>query len=268
MLRFSVLLAALLLARPVLAETMSPWQPSTKSAARLIAAEGLQEGRYHAGVEIRLDPKTITYWRNPGEAGVPPVFDFSASVNVARAEVLYPAPKRLAEAGGVEAFGYVDGVTFPVLVTPKDAGQPVHLELELAYAACEKICVPAQAHASLDLRMTGGLSGGAIGRAESAVPLRLTTAAAGLALKGAAQGGKPGWSVTLPGKTMAAQDVFVEGPEGWFFDSKPGAAPGEFAIVLAEAPKGAEMPRIPVTLTFTGAGRAVEISAALDWIVH
>lgn len=268
MYRFSVLLAALFFASSAVAETVSPWQPSTKSAARLIADEGLRGGVYHAGVEIRLDPKTITYWRTPGEAGVPPVFDFSASVNVAKADVLYPVPKRLSEAGGVEAFGYVDTVIFPILVTPKDASQPVHLEMELAYAACEKICVPAQAHASLDLRLAGGISSGAIGQAEAAVPVILAAGAAGFSVKARAPGSKAGWTISVPGTTLAARDVFVEGLEGWFFDSKPGAAPGEFEIELADAPKGADLPRIPVTLTFTGAGRAVEIATALDWIVH
>src|SRR5580692_6914991 len=113
----------------------SDWARSSKSEARLVAgAPG------EAGVEVRLAPGAITYWRDPGDAGVPPRFDFAGSRNLARAEPAYPAPTRIAESDGSDAFGYQDVVVFPIAVAPADPGQPVELALQFDYAVCEKLC--------------------------------------------------------------------------------------------------------------------------------
>ena len=88
-LAFALLLfGAFLYGAPALAADAfsTDWAPAAKSDARLVAAGGAL-----AGFEIRLAPNAITYWRDPGESGVPPTFDFSASQNVASAEVDLPA---------------------------------------------------------------------------------------------------------------------------------------------------------------------------------
>ena len=271
MIRFSVVfLAIFALAAPASAQLASPWQSSARSKARLIADEGLRAGKYHAGAEIVLEPNSITYWREPGEAGVPPRFDFSASTNVDKVEVQYPAPQRIAEAGGVAAFGYLRGVVFPLIVTPKDAGVAVHLEMEISYAACEKICVPAFAHGDADLSpgvATGELSP-VLAQAEANVPKKLDSAVAGAILLSQPAGAKPAWSITLPATTLAANDLFVQAPEGWYFESKAGTKPGEFIILLADAPKTPDAMPVPVVLTFTGAENAVEFATLLDRTGH
>src|SRR5258708_494959 len=121
MLRLAALL--LLAASPALAAGPfdSDWSPGAKSRARLIAdASG-------AGLEITLAPGAITYWRAPGEAGVPPTFDFPGSQNLARAEVAFPAPERIPEPDGSVAFGYRASVILPTAVTAADPAKPVRL---------------------------------------------------------------------------------------------------------------------------------------------
>ena len=104
-----------------------------KSQARLIAAGGSL-----AGFEIRLAPGAITYWRDPGDAGVPPVFDFAGSDNVAKVEPVFPAPRRIRESDGSEAFGYDSDVVFPLRIEPSDPAKPVTLKLHANFAVCEK----------------------------------------------------------------------------------------------------------------------------------
>jgi len=90
-----------------------------------------------------------TYWRNPGDAGgVPPSFDWSKSENLARATVLYPAPKRFSDRAG-DTIGYKGTVVFPVRLTPKDPKKPIDLHLTLDYGICNEICIPAEAALSL-----------------------------------------------------------------------------------------------------------------------
>ena len=94
-----------------------------------------------AGVQLRMDPGWKTYWRNPGDSGVPPSFDWTGSKNLKHAEVLYPAPHRFADAGGT-AIGYDDEVVFPVKLTPEREGEPIELKLAFAYGLCKDLCIP------------------------------------------------------------------------------------------------------------------------------
>jgi DsbC/DsbD-like thiol-disulfide interchange protein len=129
----------------------STWASGQKSSLRLIAAGGAPpQSFYRAGIEVRLDPGALTYWRMPGGAGVPPVFSFEGSANASDIVVSYPVPLRIDE-DGTEAFGYRDRVIFPVRVTPKDATRPVLLVLNVSYAVCSRICLPAKAEARLAL---------------------------------------------------------------------------------------------------------------------
>ncbi len=148
-------------ALPLLACTVTPvaagppeseWISGYNSRVRLIGGSSENTGgrRFVAGVEIETKPDWKTYWRNPGDAGVPPAFDWSKSTNVATAEVRYPAPQRLVDKSGI-TIGYLGGVVFPVMVTPADPAKPVALKLTIDYGVCKDICVPAQADLTLDI---------------------------------------------------------------------------------------------------------------------
>src|SRR5262245_66306421 len=64
------------------AEDVTRWDGDARSAVRLVAgSQRTADGALRAGVEIRLKAGWHTYWRYPGDAGVPPKFDFSASKN-------------------------------------------------------------------------------------------------------------------------------------------------------------------------------------------
>src|SRR6476469_6318575 len=130
-------------ASSAIAADVSPWADDLQSAARLIAAPAHNEagGRvFRAGVEIKLKEGWKTYWRYPGDSGVPPVLDFSASQNVKAVTVLYPAPMRFPDGAGGNSIGYKGAVILPLHVTPQDVRKPVTLRLKLGYAVCEKLC--------------------------------------------------------------------------------------------------------------------------------
>ena len=52
-----------------------------------------------AAVEIRLAPGWHTYWRVPGEAGIPPRFDWSGSQNLAAVAYEWPRPEIIVSYG-------------------------------------------------------------------------------------------------------------------------------------------------------------------------
>ena len=129
------------------------WQGTDKSQLRLITAQTSWRGkpRLFAGIEIRLAPKWKTYWRTPGDTGIPPFFDWQGSTNLLKAEVLYPFPVRFQDAGST-SIGYKSNVTLPVVITPKDASKPVHLKLNASYAICYDLCVPVTAQQELMIK--------------------------------------------------------------------------------------------------------------------
>jgi DsbC/DsbD-like thiol-disulfide interchange protein len=134
---------------PVPVTIASPWVDLHKARVRLVAG-ARQTRSYLAGVEITLADEWKTYWRNPGDAGVPPIFDWMGSTNVASIKTLYPAPSRIPESAA-ETIGYKGAVLFPVVVTPQDVGKPVELKLLLEFGICREICIPAQAMLSLTI---------------------------------------------------------------------------------------------------------------------
>lgn len=132
------------------------WVKDAYSKARLVSGAIEKGGKEEtlAGVQIRLSPGWKTYWRNPGDSGVPPSFDWSGSKNLKSAEVLYPVPHRFSDAGGT-AIGYSDEVVFPVRVTPERPGEPVELKLNLSYGVCKTLCVPSEESLTLELLPQG-----------------------------------------------------------------------------------------------------------------
>lgn len=121
----------------------SPWVTSTSSKARLVSGTVDLGGKptLIAGVQLRMNSGWKTYWKNPGDSGVPPAFDWTGSKNLKQAELLYPAPHSFAEAGGT-AIGYDDEVVFPVKLTPEREGEPIELKLAFSYGLCKDLCVP------------------------------------------------------------------------------------------------------------------------------
>lgn len=240
-----ILFAVLKSPAPLLADPFAtPWSGADSAKARLIAAPA--DGFVRAGVAIALAPDALTYWREPGEAGVPPVFSFEGSRNVAAAEVLYPAPKRIDEAG-TEAFGYRGGVVFPIHVRPRDPMAPMTLALTLDYAVCTRICLPVKFKTELILPLSGTSPfAPELAAAEAQVPQVL--ASADIAGKIKLEAGQDArWTLVWMEPTPVT-DLFAEAPEGWYFTTKK-IGDNRFAIGETEHPAGAAAADLRLTLT-------------------
>jgi DsbC/DsbD-like thiol-disulfide interchange protein len=218
----------------VAADAASPWVALHAARARLVAGKAKAAGGGRlAGLEIEIADGWKTYWRMPGDAGVPPTFDWSGSANAASSpKVLYPAPMRMAEAGG-EVIGYKRTVLFPIEVTPQDPAKPVDLKLALEFGICRDICVPATANFKLVLppAAKGGESG-AVADAVDRVPRpQAQRRPKDPELKQVAvdTGGSEGSRLTVVAAFHGAQgaDAFIEAPEGLYVPLPRQEAQGE-----------------------------------------
>ncbi len=257
------------------ADDVSRWDGDARSAARLIAASRPADGAaalLRAGVEIRLKPGWHTYWRYPGDSGIPPQFDFTRSDNVRAVDVLWPAPQRLPVAGNI-SIGYDRDVILPLRVIAKDPGMPVVLRLKLDYAICEKLCVPAEARAELALAPVRSSFDVALAAAEARVPKKLamgegqTLSVRSLHREDGAARPKVVVDVAAPHGNV---DLFAEGPTAQWALPVPapidGAPAGQrrFVFELDGAPSGASYGGAVITLTAVAGGEAIQVTSRLD----
>jgi DsbC/DsbD-like thiol-disulfide interchange protein len=252
------------------ASNASPWSNDIRSSARIIAGSVPgNSGTLRAGIEIKLQPGWKTYWRYPGDSGVPPQFDFAGSENLASAEVLYPAPHSFKDEAGT-SIGYKETVIFPVRVTPHDASKPVKLDAKIDYAVCEKLCIPAEGKAQLLLERSAAAND-ALTAAEASVPKHVPAGEIALKLKRSAAKPKPLVTLEVAAPDGEPVEVFVEGPgKDWALPiPKPaqGAPKGHrhFSFEFDGLPPGAD-PKGKYDLTFTivTPNRAFEAVTRLD----
>jgi DsbC/DsbD-like thiol-disulfide interchange protein len=250
----------------------SPWNENSNAAVRLVAGNrSAGDAALRAGVEIKLAPGWKTYWRYPGDSGVPPRFDFAESRNVKSVAVAWPAPRRHRDESGTTIV-YTDDVIFPLRVVPQDPAQPVKLILKIDYAVCANVCIPADGHAELDLDGAPSPLDTVLTDAEAQVPkpakLGDTAPLAVRAVHRDGGGDHPRVVVDVAGPDPV--DLFVEGPAPeWALpvpDPVAGAPTGlhRFSFVVDGAPPDAKIGGAVLTFTLTSGAGAIEVKAPLD----
>jgi len=166
---FAATIFAALFAIEARAQDASPWQQDSHSAVRLLA--GSRSGAVLlGGIAFQLQPGWKTYWRTPGDSGVPPRFDFSKSDNVEAVTVLWPAPTKFDDGAGGNSLGYHDQVVLPLRIVAKNADKPVTLRADINYAVCEKLCIPVEASVQLAFNSVASTEDSALFAALDTVP--------------------------------------------------------------------------------------------------
>ncbi len=139
-------LPAALAASPALAADLPPGI----AGARLVDGWAEPDGSRRAALVVELQPGWKTYWRAPGEAGVPPMLDWGGSVNLGAVAIDWPAPEMFHTAGLV-TLGYHDRMVLPLRLTIPDADAPTALHLHADLGLCRDICVPVALDLAADL---------------------------------------------------------------------------------------------------------------------
>ncbi len=248
----------------------SSWSDAMGARMRVIAPGGppAADGSQTIGLEIELEPGWKTYWRSPGDSGVPPYFDHSASANIADLQIDWPAPHRFDDSGGMSV-GYKSSVVLPITIKPQSAALPVLLTLSVDYGVCKEICVPASGTAKLVLGRN--LAADAEASATLARYQEKVPADAGPDLAVTAVAAKERQSLTIETRladVSADSDLFVEGPESWYFPAPKKTAEKDgtvtWTLPLDGVPQDASLSGTELTLTLVNGQRAVEQKWRLD----
>ncbi|MDP5334327.1 MAG: protein-disulfide reductase DsbD family protein [Paracoccaceae bacterium] len=136
-----------------------PAQAGSDSPADMVRIEVLpgwstQNGQHVVALHLALAPGWKTYWRAPGDAGIPPAMEFHGAYNLASVDTIWPTPEVFSQ-NGLQTVGYADELVLPMLVVPQDPGQPARLSARLQIGICNTICVPVEFDLALDLPAKG-----------------------------------------------------------------------------------------------------------------
>jgi DsbC/DsbD-like thiol-disulfide interchange protein len=135
--RMKIIALLALIATPACATTQDDILSATLLPGWMAA-----DGTHMAALQLVMAPGWKTYWRSPGEAGIPPLFDWSGSTNMGSIRYHWPSPD-VFHTNGMRSIGYHDVLILPVEVTPQDATQPVLLQGRVDLGICKDICMPA-----------------------------------------------------------------------------------------------------------------------------
>jgi len=258
------------LATSACAEDSSPWQRDAHSALRLLAGSR-SGGVLLGGIAIQLEPGWKTYWRNPGDSGVPPRFDFSKSDNVEAVTILWPAPTKFDDGAGGFSLGYKKQVVLPLRIVAKSADKPVTLRADITYAVCDKLCIPVEATGELTFSSVASTEDGGLATALDAVPKPANIGDPNpLTIRDVKRDGDKKVLVDVSAPAGAEVNLFVEGPTpDWALPIPEPVSPGppgvkRFAFDLEGLPPGAKPEGAALKFTLTGGERAYEFNVNLN----
>jgi DsbC/DsbD-like thiol-disulfide interchange protein len=221
------------------------FRPFKEVQLRLLGMRDAQ-GQFTGALDMRLAEGFKTYWKNAGDSGVPPQFDFSSSEGVSAITSRLPLPHSFDDGAGGKAFGYKQDVMF-VLAGKAEPGAILRLKLD--FAVCGTLCIPLSAELALDLARDGMAESDAVARlAATRAALPQPLGVEGVSIK---RTGEHAFTLRLPYPgDVRTLEVFPDAPA--FFEVKGISAtePGVVSVQLLAQPAPGK-PRLgPLSLTY------------------
>ncbi|TBF76664.1 protein-disulfide reductase DsbD domain-containing protein [Rhizobium leguminosarum] len=252
---------------------VSAWADNEGGRMRLVALAPDAGGKIRAALQIEPKPGWITYWKEPGNSGIPPQITIAPESGVTLDAIAYPVPKHFFN-GAIEDIAYDAPVTLPLSLTAAGKG-PVTIDAAAFIGICKDICIPFQANLQLklgpaiqshpeeeailqaaDARLPKPPSQDFDVTAHAMSPDRKTLS---LDLVLPNEG---------PGEGKAAPDIIVTGPSGYAFTKQIGGkrdgATFKVAISIGKLPKDYDMAGKQWSVLVIDGKRAMETTLALE----
>jgi DsbC/DsbD-like thiol-disulfide interchange protein len=101
------------------------------------------DGTYMSALRLTLPQGWKTYWRAPGDAGIPPQFSWRGSRNIDALEITWPTPE-VFDSNGLRTIGYQNQLVLPFEITPKKPDGPVRIRGRVDLGLCKDVCIPGE----------------------------------------------------------------------------------------------------------------------------
>ncbi len=254
---------------------ITPWANNEGGRMRLVVMPPEPDGKIRGALQIEPKPGWITYWREPGDTGIPPKISFSQSSGTSQGsgvsigKISFPVPKRI-DSGTLRDIGYDKPVAFPFELTT-DNPKPASFNVSAFIGLCRNICIPFEADFALALEPAKGTP------VEEAMVLNAAAAALpeppsdqfAVTRYVMTQGGNVlRLTLRLPDDSTGAPQIIVSGPEGHvLLDGINGRREGSsytLDMPIGKLPKGYEIKGKRWSILAIAGGRAMETSLAFD----
>ncbi|MDJ0826376.1 MAG: protein-disulfide reductase DsbD family protein [Rhodobacter sp.] len=254
--------AALSIGGPTLAG--GGFSPDDVAEFSILPGWRTESGTHLSALRVQLAPGWKTYWRAPGEAGIPPRFDWSGSRNISAVAFHWPVPEVFYQ-NGMRTVGYEHELVLPMELTPTRNGEAISVRAEVEIGVCQDICMPMSVRVTAELDPAGQRDS----RIRGAMAARPSTEGeAGLksvtcAIEPIRDGLRVRAEIDMP--SLGGREVAVfEHPDQTIWVSEASARrQGRMLQAVTEMVPPSNAPfvldRSQVRITVIGAGRAVDI---------
>ena len=236
---------------PIKASVLQGWQ--------------LPDGRRVAALQLTLDEGWKTYWRAPGDSGIPPRFEWKGARNIANLQVTWPQPKVFHDYGS-RSIGYKNQVVIPLHITPKNEGKPIKLKGRMDLGICSDICVPHTLHFDTSLQDAGVVPTPSIASAMASAPFSAAEAGVKSAtchISAIEEGLQIEARITMP-SAGGTEEAVIEAGQDAIWVSEPKTRRQGNQLVAVSKMYHAESPafsinRSDVRITVLGSNHSVDI---------
>ncbi|ROU02549.1 protein-disulfide reductase DsbD domain-containing protein [Histidinibacterium lentulum] len=233
-------------------------------SARILPGWRTEAGTHMAGLEITLAPGWKTYWRAPGDTGIPPDFFWQHSQNVSGLRLHWPVPE-VSHTNGMRSIGYSDHVVIPLEFTTPEAGRGAMIAGEVEIGVCADICIPVRLPLVAELPPEGSRSAEIVAALVDRPATAAEAGAGPLACRVTALGDglRLEIALTLP-PTGSAEEVVIEAGDPSVWVSEPVMhRDGNSLLAVADLfdmdGGSVALDRSRVRMTVLGTDRAVDL---------
>jgi DsbC/DsbD-like thiol-disulfide interchange protein len=249
---------------------VTAWSSNEGGRMRLVVMPPEPDGTIRGALQIEPKPGWITYWREPGDTGIPPQITFPAGSDIKLDRLSYPVPKRI-DNGPLRDIGYDEAVALPFTLTAREPGKPVTLTASVFIGLCRNICIPFQANFTLAVQPARGtpveeamILNGALAKLPEAPSENFAVTHYMMT-----QGGRVlRLTLRLPADVGDVPQVIVSGPDGHLLlDGINGERQGDsytLDMPVGKLPKGYDIKGKRWGILAIAGSRAMETSLAFD----
>ncbi|MBY3198938.1 protein-disulfide reductase DsbD domain-containing protein [Rhizobium laguerreae] len=248
---------------------MSAWAENEGGRMRLVALAPDAAGKIRAALQIEPKPGWITYWKEPGNSGIPPQITIAAESGVTLDAVAYPVPKHFFK-GAIEDIAYDAPVTLPLSLTAPGKG-PVTIDAAAFIGICKDICIPFQA--SFELKLGPAIQShpqeeAILQAADARLPKPPSQDFDVTAHAMSPDRKTLSLTLALPGEGKAAPDIIVTGPSGYAFTKQIGGkrdgATFKVDVSIGKLPKDYDIAGKRWSVLVIDGERAMETTLAFE----
>ncbi|UWU14973.1 protein-disulfide reductase DsbD family protein [Rhizobium sullae] len=255
---------------PVRAE-MSGWADNQGGRMRMIALPPDLDGTMRGALQIEPRPGWITYWREPGNSGIPPQITVAPESGIELKAIRYPVPKHLVD-GKIDDIAYDAPVSLPLTFSAEDASRPLELKASAFIGICKDICIPFQAEFSLPVASAANQSRpeeeAILKNAEAFLPEEPSSQFKVTSHTFSADMKQLRLQVALPDGGDTAPEVILTGPNGYVFTrklmNKRDGKNFSTSIAIDKLPRNYEVTGKSWSVLIIDGARAMETPLAFD----